>query len=144
MFGFHNVFGKKKPNSDQDRQSSDGNGADRSPNDNDFVIIGSTASDRTAVKDTDVNPGDAPPPFHMFNTLYPSLSGSSGAAHKGESDGVNIMSLQGVPFVLNATLNIPGKLEQIWQRITPCLNSIVYPKSLESEYDFNVERSVVS
>ncbi|GIY18652.1 hypothetical protein CDAR_11771 [Caerostris darwini] len=130
---FQNVlFGKKKSSSEADKEKSCSD---------DFVMIGQTSNDLGAGKDAESNPNERP--FPKFGESFlpdsvPEVSPVKKEAHP------QIMPLQDVPFTINSSLYASSKLDQIWKTIAQSISSIENSKTFQEDYDFSLEKSVIS
>lgn len=66
------------------------------------------------------------------------------AIPKTEETNFPIMPLQDVPFTLNSALLASAKLDQIWAGMAPIISSINQYKPYREDYDFSLEKSVIS
>lgn len=66
------------------------------------------------------------------------------AVPKTEEPNIPIMPLQDVPFTLNSALLASAKLDQIWAGMSPIISSINQYKPYKEDYDFSLEKSVIS
>lgn len=128
---FQNVlFGKKKTSAESEK--------DKSSDSDDFVLI---SAEQNSTKESETISNELLPknPYSIFLTDKNFLP-----SPKTEEPNTIIMPLQDVPFTINSSLQASSKLEQIWKAVAPALSAITQSGSYESNYDFSLEKSVIS
>ncbi|KFM59839.1 hypothetical protein X975_21837, partial [Stegodyphus mimosarum] len=131
---FQNVlFGKKKSNAESEKEKSDTD---------DFVLIGQSSNEQVSVKESESSPHDPQFPKNPYQGI--TLGEDALSSTKCADTNIQIMPLQGVPFVINANLYASAKLDQIWQGIAPSIATIGHSSPYREDYDFSLEKSVIS
>ncbi|GFQ75936.1 UMA domain-containing protein [Trichonephila clavata] len=133
---FQNVlFGKKKSNADAEKEKSYSD---------DFVMIGQASNDPPPGREAEPNPSERLFPKSPFGESFLPDSTPETSPVKKEEVYHQIMPLQDVPFTLNSSLYASSKLDQIWKTIAQSISSIESSKSYQEDYDFSLEKSVIS
>ncbi|XP_042898309.1 uncharacterized protein [Parasteatoda tepidariorum] len=127
MFDMFQIFGKKKSNTENEKDK----------NSDDFVMLGHS-------EQPEQNPGERPLPKNPNTARFLPDNFTPTPIIKKEEKHHPIMPLQDVPFTINSSLYASSKLDQIWKSVSQSIGSIGNSCPYQEDYDFALEKSVIA